>query len=259
MRRPLLALILALAPSWAALADAPRAVLIGPKSVAPGGMIVLDARQSVSDRDLRWKCSDPSVPLVAMSPMGGKAGSMAIVMQAPASGKLLFTVIAVGTPPDWKDPDADAAVIEISIADPAPAPVVPTPVVPTPTPTPTVDPPPAPVVPARTDKLRVLFLYESSDPRTPAQTVALFSTKIRDYLGKHAMADSDGLPAWRFWDKDVDASNQSADWQAALAAAKADPTPLPKVVVFAGATKLAAAPLTTEADALTTLQQYGGP
>lgn len=84
------------------------------------------------------------------------------------------------------------------------------------------------------------------------------STTVQKYLTSRCMDDG-GLPAWRYWDKDIDATKESATWQAALAVAKAETTQYPKIVVFAGSNPPKAYPLpTTEADALTILRLYGG-
>jgi len=127
--------------------------------------------------------------------------------------------------------------------------------------TPGVLPGPGPVPapkPSTIGNLRVLMLYESSANQSAAQLAVLNSTKVRTYLNTHCLADG-GYPAWRSWDKDVDASKDTAGWQTALTAAKADPKPIPKFLIFAGTSLVDSVPLpATEADALTLLQTYGG-
>lgn len=140
MRRTL-ALFLAFAPT--ALADTPRASVRGPERVAVGGLILLDARASVSDKPIRWKVSGPDAPIVVMTPEGAPPGSVAIVFVAPQVGRLQFTAIARGIPAGEKEVDADAAVWIVEVG-PAPNPVPP-PVPPIPIPVPPV--PPIPPVP----------------------------------------------------------------------------------------------------------------
>lgn len=135
-------------------------------------------------------------------------------------------------------------------------PVPPAPIPPGPGPAP-IPPGPGPA-PAPTDKLRVLFVHDMNKPKTRDQNVTLYSTEIRAYLNKRCMTDADGRPAWRFWDQETNVTNESADWQAAMTAATSDPTPLPKMVIFAGTTLKKAYPVTTQADALKTLQEWGG-
>ncbi len=138
----LVALVAMLAPAAATLADAPKASIKGPASVAPGGTIVLDARASVADRPLRWKLEGPDVPFLTLDQDGHK-GVVALVPSAPA-GIYKFTLIARGIPTGELELDADAAVWIVVVQPPVP----PTPPVPIPPPQPTPTPPhpgPAPV------------------------------------------------------------------------------------------------------------------
>lgn len=139
--------------------------------------------------------------------------------------------------------------------------VDPTPPPPAPTPTPAPAPGPAPApdpTPKLLSRLRVLILTDMAKGLTRAQQATVFSPDLRAYLASHCAADGE-TPAWRFWDKDIDASHDTPGWRVALAAAKADPAPLPKVVVFDGeaVVKVAPVPDTAEA-AIAFLRQYGG-
>ena len=137
----IVALVATFAPVVVALADAPKASIKGPASVAPGGTIVLDARASVADRPLRWKLDGPDVPFLVLDQEGHK-GVVALVPSAPA-GVYKFTLIARGIPAGELELDADAAIWIVVVEPPIPpAPPAPNPPpapgpVPTPTPGPT--------------------------------------------------------------------------------------------------------------------------
>jgi hypothetical protein len=125
---------------------------------------------------------------------------------------------------------------------------------PHPGPGPGPGPIPGPVIP---EPLRVIFIYESSDPLSREQNNILNSPAIRSYLTSHCLKDGD-LPAWRYWDKDINVSKESAAWQAAWNSAKVDPTPLPKIVIFTK-TAMVAYPLPADEQAtLDLLKKYGG-
>lgn len=132
-------------------------------------------------------------------------------------------------------------------------PPVPIPPGPGPGPGPTPDPTPAP-----TDKLRVIFLSDMRQPVSREQDVTLHSSLIRGYLNTRCMTDSEGLRAWRDWDKATPTTFMPDDWKAAMTAALADPTPLPKFAVFADTKLLKSYPVAGEAEALKTLQSWGG-
>jgi hypothetical protein len=133
-------------------------------------------------------------------------------------------------------------------------------------PTPKPDPVPVPdtpiVPPAPTDgivaNMRVLVLYESTDKMTADQNAALISPAVRDYLTAKTTKNAAGFAEWRFWDKDVETANSSPEWQAAMAAARANTAPLPKVVVFSGTTLVDAKPIVDVAGTLAYLKSKGG-
>lgn len=118
--------------------------------------------------------------------------------------------------------------------------------------------PPAPPAPVKAEKLRVLFLYDGTATKTRDQEITLGSTVIRGYLDGQCARDSDGRPAWRFWDKATDVSHQSPEWQAAMKAALADAGLLPKMLVFDGSTLVKSYPVTNEAEAVAALKTWGG-
>lgn len=170
MRRdpPALILILivcaCLAPPASASGAAPRASVRGPEAVAAGGLILLDARSSASDRPIKWKLDGPpDVPIVVTTPQDGPPGSLAIVFAATARGRYAFTAIARGVPDGETDLDADAAVWVVTVGEgppPAPSPTPqPTPQ-PTPPPQPAPTPPPAP--PPQVGHLHVTYVADAA-------------------------------------------------------------------------------------------------
>lgn len=128
----------------------------------------------------------------------------------------------------------------------------PRPIVP---PTPQPEPAPSPAV-----SPRVLFLYDGRSARTAAQTAALSSTVVRAYLGGYCVADPDGRPAWRFWDRATDVSRESESWRSAMAAALAVGSTGPTMHVFDGSRLAASIPIDSESGlvaALESLRQGG--
>ena len=162
MRSALIAALVAtFAPAAVALADAPKASIKGPASVAPGGTIVLDARASVADRPLRWKLDGPDVPFLVLDQEGHK-GVVALVPSAPA-GVYKFTLIARGIPTGEVELDADAAIWIVVVEPPAP----PAPPAPGPTPTPV----PVPTPPVTTGTLHVSLVVDLDNMTTDVATL----------------------------------------------------------------------------------------
>lgn len=121
-------------------------------------------------------------------------------------------------------------------------------------PNPWPEPVPTPV----TGPLRVIILYESKDALPAGQIDILHSTAIRAYLDTHCMKDG-VMPAYRVWDKDVDATSETTSWQAPLATAKANPLPVPKICIFTAAGYRVIVPLPADEQAtLDLLKKYGG-
>lgn len=89
-----------------------------------------------------------------------------------------------------------------------------------PTPGPGPGPTPPPVAPPIAGEgFRVLIIEESGDrAKLPAEQLAiLFSKEVRDYLRSKCAKDKDNpTGAWRIWDKDSDASDETQSWQDAL-------------------------------------------
>lgn len=146
-------------------------------------------------------------------------------------------------------------------------------------PSPPVDPtipviPPGPVVPTPPvdpavtsvpSGFRVMFVYESADKLSPSQSVILGSTRIRKYLDSKCSKASEGafngLPEYRFWDKDgKDANKDSPAIKAMWAGVKPVLTKLPSLAINEnGKGHVFVIPDTaTEDSVLTMLQTYGG-
>jgi hypothetical protein len=163
--------------------------------------------------------------------------------------KVAGTYALVASIPNGKETRVAICIVTIG-----PRPPPPTPVPPGPNP-----PGPAPI-PVPTKTLRVLFVYESSNTLTKAQSTVLNSTAIRDYLNSHCVKGDDGkTPDYRYFDKDVDVSSAGTTIKAMWDAAKPMFVNLPIVVIFDGL-KGTSYPLpATEGEALKLLKQFGGP
>jgi hypothetical protein len=122
-----------------------------------------------------------------------------------------------------------------------------------PKPDPQPDPDPKPDPQPTPGKLTVLLLYEDREkPRYPiGQQQAIDSTAIRAYLDTHCDKEADGTPAYRIWDDDVNATNDSK-WQALLAAAPRNNKPW--LIINGVGMDLPA----TEEATLELLKKYGG-
>jgi hypothetical protein len=105
---------------------------------------------------------------------------------------------------------------------------------------------------------RAILAYDSSKPLSRGQSNVLNSTAVRGYLNAKCLKDSDGRPAWRQWDVNVDVSNESSTWKDAWQEVKAKLGALPQIAVQRG-DKLDVLPLPdTEAATLDLLKKYGG-
>ncbi|TXI84791.1 MAG: hypothetical protein E6Q40_08835 [Cupriavidus sp.] len=128
---------------------------------------------------------------------------------------------------------------------------------PTPGPTPvvTVDPVKPTPAPSPGGDLRVMIVFESAQNHTREQLNVLNSTKLLAAMNAKCVMDG-GLPSWRRWDKDLDASKDPSPamrslWEKVLPIAKSDG--LPAMAVACGA-DVAVYPLPkTEAEAIALL------
>lgn len=126
-----------------------------------------------------------------------------------------------------------------------------------PTPPPPGPNPPDPPQPAKGN--RVLIVYETADvSKMPtAQQSVLYAATVRAYLKANTLTDKDNpTGAWRIWDKDVDASAESATWQSML---KRERKSVPWVVIAGDKGVAFEGPLPADVDAsLNLFKQYLG-
>lgn len=165
MRRFLTPLLAAALLGFAAipsLADAPRVVLTGTKTIPAGGTLILDASGSVSDKPIVYAVKQGGPLILVPLDSGGRAGIYALAWNVPA-GTYRITAKARGTikTPDGQcECDADIDIIEVVVvAAPTPKPDPP----PQPPPGPTPDPPPVPPIPVVTGQLWAVGVMERDD------------------------------------------------------------------------------------------------
>ena len=208
-------------------APAPAVTLkvTGPATVDVGKKCVLVAETGA--KKVTWK-SPPGCDSLAID---GKR----LAVWAPP-GRYVFVAMV----PAGDDVLAVETVLTVTgaIPPPGPTPVPPSPPGPTPAP----------------KGFRVIFVYETSKPLTPAMEQVMFGEKVRTYLDGRAKG-------WRRWDKDVDAKNEKdadikALWEAARKEIKPEQVPC-VVVAVDGKADIIPFPA-GEADALSTLKKYGG-
>lgn len=128
-----------------------------------------------------------------------------------------------------------------------------------PGPTPPGPKPPDPPTPAPVG-FRVIFVYETSAPLTPAMQQVMFGEKVRTYLDAKTVAGAAGK-GYRRFDKDVDATNErDKDIQALWGATKPQlPNPFVPCVVVAVGGKAEILPFpATEDAALELFRKYAG-
>lgn len=129
---------------------------------------------------------------------------------------------------------------------------------PMPPPTPNVDPV-NPIVPVdKTSPLRVLMIFESGQNNTDAQLKALNSTRLIAAMNVACAKDSNGVPGWRRWDKDLDVSKDVSPWPALFSAVKskmaADPSVSLPVIAIVRGNSVKLQSLTSESQALALVQ-----
>ncbi len=235
-RRALWSLLFVLAAQLVALADEPRATIKAPALAKVSSLIVLDATDSQGD-DFIWESTTGESFRVDSN------GKIAYFVTAEP-GRYRFLLVAGGSV-DGKAKLA-RAIAEVIVDGSTP-----------PDPKPPTPPDPKPI-PSTVGNLRVLILFESSAKLDIKQLSALNGGIVRKYLTDKCLMDSDGLPAWRMWDRNIDVTAESPAWKAALTAAQADPLPIPKVAIFAGTTLVKVVPLpANDVDMVTMLKQWG--
>jgi len=175
----------------------------GKKTIPAGEFAVLTAKGSTGK--LLWDYYPDPPQLLEVG------NTVAFI--APKGTKLRVTV----TDTDFEKKTVTRTRIDVTFEG-DPKPVDPTPV-----------DPPKPVV--LEGDLRVLFLYETSATLSSGQSNVLISPVVRKYLDDNCFGGNTG---YRFWDKDTTITTDAPIWKDLLAAAKADSTPIPKLVIFKG-------------------------
>ncbi len=229
----------------AAFAGEPRANIKAPLVAKVSTLIVLDASDSEGD-DFLWEST------TGESFRPDTNGKIAYFVTG-TPGKYRFILVAGGTV-DGKAKLA-RALAEV-IVDGVTPPIPPSP------PDPPIPPDPKPPdpkpIPSTVGNLRVLILFESSAKLDIKQLSALNGGLVRKYLSDKCITDPDGLPAWRMWDRNIDAAGESALWKTALTAAQADTLPIPKVAIYAGTTLVKVVPLpANDVEMVAMLKQWG--
>lgn len=156
------------------------------------------------------------------------------------------------------DVASEIATCWVVIGDPGP-PTPPTPPKPPVPPIPPIPPiPPPDVAPIPAPGFRALFIYETAElaKLPPGQIAALYAKDIYDYLNAKCVKGLDGKTAEaRWWDKDVNTSNEAPHWQAAM---KRERKSLPWLIISDG-TKGYEGPLPlTAEDTISLLKKFGG-
>lgn len=179
-----LLLLLAL-PCLAAAAE-PVSKISGPETVKPGTAIVVDARESVSEKPLAWAVTHKNskglaqdVKPLKVTPEGGAKDSIVIVLNAE-EGQYDFTVVAVAKPEGAKD--ETLAVKSWTVAVPADPPVSPEPLVP-----PSESSSPAVPAPTLAGTLYVSFVYDQTTLKPDFAEILAGKEiqKLRDLLNFH--------------------------------------------------------------------------
>lgn len=93
-------------------------------------------------------------------------------------------------------------------------------------------PPPGPdPAPPDPKGFRVIFVYETSAPLTPAVQQVMFGEKVRTYLDSKTVVGAGGK-GWRRWDKDVNATNEKdADIKALYKTGRPFVTAFPGLII----------------------------
>lgn len=211
--------------------DLPVIVLASPKGL-------VSVTQEAGPIRIRGKFADGSGKVESRT----FKGKQVVTVEALASGKVELLVVPMGA---TKEADVIRRTLDVEAGDgprPPPKPPEPKPVDP-------VDP--AAPIPAA--GLRVLIVFESADlaKMPPAQSAAIYSAKVREYLNANCVVGTDAHQTreWRMWDQDTDVSGESKLWQDAM---KRPRKSIPWVIVSNGRTGFEG-PLPANADELLAL------
>lgn len=121
---------------------------------------------------------------------------------------------------------------------------------------PDIIPKPMPVNPLAVDGFRVLIVYESGDlSMPPAQSAAIWSGKVFQYLTEKCPKGETGTPDYRILDTETDMRYDSVWWRDAM---KRDRKSLPWIVIGSYKGGYEGPCPANEAEMLTLLRQHGG-
>lgn len=171
--------------------------------------------------------------------VAAEEGHALTIITAPA-GSVTVTVKAIYVDFDAKKVVTRSGTITFSVGQ-APAP--------DPGPTP---PSPAPIPVAG---FRVLIIHESAKTLPIAQNSIVYGKTVRDYLEAKCVVGTDGkTKEYRIYDKDVDASADSAIWQKAMSRPR---TQVPWLIVSNGTSGYEGPLPASVAETMTLLKRYG--
>lgn len=250
---PLLARVLAASLLTAGLAHAQKAAFTGDVK-GPVGLPFIVRATEFSGDSADWLSLSPGLAVIDLGELletKGRPDRVLVFAATPGRYKLrlraaavvdgkavlsdpVVTTVVAGNPPD---PDVDP---------PGPKPPDP-PAPPGPNPAPIPDP-----------GFRAMIVFESADlSKLPAaQAAHVLSGPLRTYLTGHCVAEPGGQKAWRFYDKDVDASRDLPVWKTALERVRGKPTPW--LIVSNGKAGFEGPLPATVNDTLALLKKYGG-
>lgn len=214
--------------------------ILGETKVEPNKLVRLKADGVDPKAGVLWRVYPPTVDKATTgkgllefvgAPGTYRVELLAISLAADGSTQIEEATVSVligGTPPT---------------PDPGPGP--------RPQPGPTPDPAPIPE-----PGFRVLMVYETGEVLPPGTSSVMFSKQVRDYLDAKCIVGRDGVTKeWRIWDKDVDTSNETPTWQAAM---KRERKSVPWIVISNGKTGFEGPLPSNVPDAMTLLKKFGG-
>jgi hypothetical protein len=128
---------------------------------------------------------------------------------------------------------------------------------PAPAPQPAPKPKPDDVKPAPVTSFRVLFVVESAETLTAAQSSVIYGRAVSDYLTAKTTPEG-GKPGWRRFEKDTEAADDTPTVKALWAAVRPQITAVPCVVIEVnGKATIEVLPATPEA-AVKLFKSYAG-
>ena len=214
-------------PDWPATPVVPQPMPPQPAPKAVANLAVDELYVVQSDEDVQLLASPPGVVLITKESgplkLRGKFVGNKIVSTRTYQKKNVFIVERIA-PGDVELLLVPAGKVERRTVGDGGEPIPP--------PKPKPDDPPSPKPPEPVTSFRVIFVYETGDPLTPAMQQVMFGEKVRNYLDGKTTAHPQGGKGWRRYDRDVDATNErDPDLKALWQATKPQLTAVPCVVV----------------------------